>query len=132
MKALDTNILVRFVTKDDKAQADKVLSLFKEAEHRGEEFWIPLVVVLEMIWVLEAVYRIPREKILEVLRDLLDLPILKFESRSVIISFLNVALKSRIDLSDILIACSAKWAGCQKVITFDRRAARLELFELLG
>ena len=54
MKALDTNILVRFVTKDDKAQADKVLSLFKEAENRGEEFWIPLVVVLEMIWVLEA------------------------------------------------------------------------------
>ncbi|HFC97521.1 MAG TPA: type II toxin-antitoxin system VapC family toxin, partial [Thermosulfurimonas dismutans] len=78
MKALDTNILVRFVTRDDIAQADKVLNLFKKAENRGgEEFWIPLVVVLEMLWVLEAVYRIPRKKILEILRDLIDLPILK-------------------------------------------------------
>ena len=32
MKALDTNILIRFVTKDDEAQAQKVLNLFKDAE----------------------------------------------------------------------------------------------------
>jgi len=32
MKALDTNILIRFVTKDDEAQVQKVLNLFKDAE----------------------------------------------------------------------------------------------------
>jgi predicted nucleic-acid-binding protein len=71
MKAVDTNILVRFLVGDDEAQARKVYSLFKTAEDRGESFHVPLIVILEMIWVLESVYEIPRKGIIESIGDLL-------------------------------------------------------------
>jgi len=48
MKALDTNILVRFLTNDDAVQAKKVYQLFKNAEAKREHFFVPLLVVLEL------------------------------------------------------------------------------------
>ena len=49
----------------------------------------------------------------------------------VIRSFVNSARENSIDLSDLLIAHHAKYSGCTSVITFDKRAAKLDLFELL-
>jgi len=62
MKAVDTNILVRFLTKDDAIQAQKVYELFKKAETKREPLFVSLLVVLELLWVLESVYSIPREE----------------------------------------------------------------------
>jgi len=131
MKALDTNILVRFLVKDDEVQAKKVFELFRKAEEGGEEFFVPVVVLLEMIWVLEVVYRIDRNQLLEAIKDLLDLPVLRFEAREAVQSFVRMGLKSKVGLSDILISCIAKERGYKKVLTFDKRATRLEGFELL-
>ena len=58
MIALDTNVLVRFLVKDDEQQAELVRVLFMEAEQRKEPLLVPLLVVLELIWVLESVYEI--------------------------------------------------------------------------
>ncbi len=132
IKALDTNILVRFLVRDDEVQARKVFELFRKAQEKGEEYFVPLVVVLEMIWVLEAVYRIHRKQILDAIKDLLDLPILRFEAREAVQAFLRTALKSSVDLSDILICCVAREKGCEKILTFDKRAAKFEGFELLS
>jgi predicted nucleic-acid-binding protein len=49
MKALDTNILVRFFVQDDVKQANKVIQLFTKAEQYNEPLFIPLLVVLEVI-----------------------------------------------------------------------------------
>ena len=45
MKALDTNVLVRFLVKDDEQQAKTVYRLFKQAESKAEAFFIPILVV---------------------------------------------------------------------------------------
>ncbi len=39
--------------------------------------------------------------------------------------------KTKMDLSDLLIAHSAKSSGCECVLTFDKRASNFALFELL-
>jgi len=65
MKALDTNVLVRFLVKDDEQQAKTVYRLFKQAESKAEAFFIPILVVLETVWVLEAVYETTRQEILD-------------------------------------------------------------------
>ena len=56
MKALDTNVLVRFLVKDDAEQAQLVYTLFKQAENQKQQLFVPILVVLETIWVLQAVY----------------------------------------------------------------------------
>jgi len=63
MKALDTNVLIRFLVKDDVRQSGIVYKFFKHAELNNEVLYVPLLVVLEMIWVLESVYKISRHDI---------------------------------------------------------------------
>jgi predicted nucleic-acid-binding protein len=131
MKALDTNVLIRFLVKDDELQAKAVYKLFKQAESKTESFFIPILVVLETLWVLEAVYDTSRQEILDSIDELLLMPILEFEAQSAIRSFISLARENKTDLSDLLIAHHAKYSGCVPVITFNKRAAKLELFELL-
>ena len=131
MKALDTNVLVRFLVRDDKKQADIVYRLFKRAESRNDPFFVPLLVVLETIWVLESVYEIPREEIRASLQKLLLMPILIFEAQSALQSTLSSAQTNKIDLADLLIAHSAKFSNCDGVLTFDKKASKFTLFEQL-
>ena len=131
MKALDTNVLIRFLVKDDEQQAKAVYRLFKRAELKVEAFFIPVPVLLETVWVLEAVYEITRQEVLDAIDELLLMPILEFEAQSAIRSFVSSAREHKKDLSDLLIAHYARYSGCDSVITFDKRAAKLELFELL-
>lgn len=130
MKAIDTNILVRFLIGDDKQQAKKVYNIFKKAESEKDELFVPLLVVLELIWVLESVYEISRADILESIREFLLLPILRFEHKSVLQQFTLSAQANRYDLADLLIAHSAKMQGCETVLTFDKKASKFKLFEL--
>lgn len=131
MKALDTNVLVRFLVKDDEQQAKTVYRLFKQAESKAEAFFIPILVILETVWVLEAVYETTRQEILDSIDELLMMPILEFEAQSAIRSFISSARENKTDLSDLLIAHCAKYSGCDSVITFDKRASKLGLFELV-
>ena len=131
MKALDTNVLVRFLVRDDKKQAEIVYRLFKRAESRNDPFFVPLLVVLETIWVLESVYEIPREEIRASLQKLLLMPILIFEAQSALQSTLSSAQTNKIDLADLLIAHSAKFSNCDGVLTFDKKASKFTLFEQL-
>jgi predicted nucleic-acid-binding protein len=131
MKALDTNILIRFLVKDDVLQAEAVYRLFKQAESEKNVFFVPLLVILEMIWVLSAVYDISRAEVLEAINDILYLPILKFEGQSALKRFLMDARDKNADLADILISSSAKQSGCEAVLSFDKKAAKFGVFELL-
>ncbi len=132
MKALDTNILVRFLVGDDELQSKKVYTMFKKAESEKNELFVPLLVVLEMIWVLESVYEISRTEILNSVSDLLLMPILKFDCQSALQQFVHAANGNTYDLSDLLIAHSAKMKGCDAVMTFDKKAAKFSLFEFVN
>jgi len=131
MKALDTNVLVRFLVRDDERQAGIVYKIFKQAQFDREVFFVPLLVVLETVWVLESVYKISRQEILDSINELILMPILEFEIQSALLNFITSARETKMDLSDLLIAHSAKFSGCKCVLTFDKRASGFELFELL-
>ncbi len=131
MKALDTNILIRFLMRDDEYQAEKVFELFIDAQDRKDKFFVPAVVLMELLWVLEFVYEISREDILKAVEDLLCLAILEFENREAVIRFLNLARKYKTELSDLFIASISKERGCEKTLTFDKKASKCNLFELM-
>jgi predicted nucleic-acid-binding protein len=131
MKALDTNIIVRFLVNDDAKQAQAVYHLFKETEAAKGTLFVPLMVVLETIWVLESVYSISRHEIIEIFKELLLMPILKFESQPAVQAFIESAMNSSTELADILIAQSARHSGCESILTLDKRASKSALFELL-
>lgn len=131
MKAIDTNVLVRFLVNDDQAQAQLVRRYLQSAEKQRGTLFVPLLVVLETIWVLDFAYGIERDEIIAVMSDLLLLPILEFENRQVVQKVISSAADKRFDLPDLLIAEAAHMAGCQTVLTLDKKAAKSELFELM-
>ena len=131
MKGIDTNILIRFLIGDEELQAKKVYNIFKKAEAEKNELFVPLLVILELIWVLESVYEISRTEILDVISELILMPILKFENQSALRKFTHAAQGNGYDLSALLIVYSAKVQGCETVITFDKKASRFNLFELV-
>lgn len=129
MRALDTNVIVRFLVNDDKAQGNRVRARFEDAERRGDRFFISRLVLLELIWVLSAVYKLTREEILRALELLTQMPILEFEDYDCAVELIRSGHGTDLDLPDLFIGLSARALGCEVTLTFERGLARSELFE---
>jgi predicted nucleic-acid-binding protein len=132
MIALDTNVIVRFLVRDDERQARLAYARFKQAESSHEILFVPLLVVLETIWVLESAYDKPRREILDAIEDLKGMPILEFEKDEVIERLFEDGRKGDVDLPDLLIALAAQSCDCESALTFDKRACRFPFFKLLA
>lgn len=72
MIALDTSILARYFLDDDREQARAA----KAALARKQEYWLPVSVLIELVWVLKSKH-CTREEILAALDHLLSLPNIK-------------------------------------------------------
>ena len=131
MIAVDTNIIIRFLVKDDASQASKVLDRFKKAEANKKTFFVTLLVVLEVIWVLESVYEYSREEILSAMESMTRLAIFRFENIDLIHDFLSLNEKLNHDLSDVLIGLCARHNGCDYTLTFDKKASKSSLFKMM-
>lgn len=131
MKAVDTNVLVRFLVNDNEKQARAANEVIVIAESTAEALYVPQLVILELIWVLGAVYDVGREDILQSINNLLAMPAFIFEKQNILRAFLVSAGQSNYDLADLLIAYSAKDSGCITTLTFDKKASRFELFTKL-
>lgn len=131
MKALDTNVLVRFLMNDDKTQGRKARSLFEAAERTGDRFLVTRVVLLETIWVLTAVYVLSRQEVLHAVSLLMQMPILEFEDHDATQQLVRLGGRTRADLPDLLIGLAARSRGCETTLTFDRGLQPTGLFETL-
>ncbi|KAA3617303.1 MAG: PIN domain-containing protein [Calditrichaeota bacterium] len=129
MTGIDTNLLVRFLVNDDEIQAKEVLRIFKNAERKKDYFFVSILVTLELIWVLKAVYNLPREQIVLAIESLISMPILKLEKLDAIHKMVSESKQKSNDLSDLLIAHCSFLSGCEKILTFDKRAAKHNLFK---
>ena len=129
MKALDTNVLVRLLTDDDAAMRVRAVSAIETAENTGEPLRVPLLVVLELLWVLKSRYNYRRSDILDAVERLLTVGGLQFEAAECVRGFVGAASDNTLDLPDLLIGLSAISQGCQNALTFDRRAAATRWFE---
>ena len=132
MIAVDTNVIVRFLVRDDAKQAQRVYTRLKRAEANGERFLVPLAVLLETIWVLDSAYGKSRKDILDAVQDMRQMPVFEFERDEVVERVVADGRKTRADLADLLIAHSAQSSGCESGITLDKRAARLPFSRLLS
>ncbi len=131
MTALDTNVIVRFLVRDDEAQAQVVYKRLRRAENDREVLFVPLLVLLEVIWVLGSAYGKSRSQILDAIEDMKRMPIFSFEKDDAVQGLLREGRTSKVDLPDILIASSARQSGCEEGITFDKRATKLAFFRML-
>jgi predicted nucleic-acid-binding protein len=115
--AIDTNVLVRLLVRDDAAQGDAARALFAR-----EEVWIGKTVLFETIWVLRAVYEIKEATILQALESALGLPGVHVEDSGSVARALAAAAAG-MDITDALHAASTP-AQARAFVTFDKKLAR--------
>ena len=121
MKAVDTNLLLRYVVRDDPRQFEKAAVFLNERTPEDPAF-VGLIVVVEMAWVLRQRYRYRREDILALFMALIEAKELVFEEEAYLSTLLAGEPKG--DIADHLIAFCATRAGCSHTVTFDRGAAK--------
>jgi predicted nucleic-acid-binding protein len=128
MKAIDTNVLVRFLVQDDDQQSAIANQLLSDAETTKAPLFVSQVVVLELIWVLQSAYNVSRSDSLTALNELTSMSALEFQDQPIIRDFLIGAQNNGCDLPDLLIAQVARGRNCETTLTFDKRAAKTPLF----
>ncbi|MFT4112365.1 PIN domain-containing protein [Silvibacterium sp.] len=131
MIGLDTNVLVRYLLKDDPEQVIRVRSLMHSLSVTNPGF-ISLITLAETAWVLSRTYSFDRDRIAEAISALLHTQELMLEQREAVRTALHAFEESRADFSDCLIAQLGHHAGCEYTVTFDRHAAKLPGMKLLA
>ena len=120
MRAVDTNILVRLVVRDDPAQV-----------RAAEEFivggaWVSHLVLAETTWVLDAVYERTPEQIRTAVDMLLNHKALTLQDAEVVTSALeHFRQRPTLGFSDCLVVEIARKAGHVPLGTFDRDLAKV-------
>jgi predicted nucleic-acid-binding protein len=122
MIGLDTNVLVRYLTRDDPAQSAAAIRLVRSLSAEAPGF-LSLVVLVETVWVLEVSYHFKKSQVEEVLETLLRSQELMMERADLAWQALRAYSSSRADFSDCLIERCSHAAGCTYTATFDRAAS---------
>jgi predicted nucleic-acid-binding protein len=125
MPALDTNVLVRFLVRDDPAQAAAATEVLGRVTAAGEALFVPITVALEIEWVLRSNYGFPKADIARTFGTLLSTRELSFESEAALEHALLLWQERRADFSDCVHVALAAQAGEQPLWTFDKRASAL-------
>jgi predicted nucleic-acid-binding protein len=120
---LDTNVLVRFFSQDDPVQSKRAEKIMKSLTAK-EPGWVALAALLELVWVMTSVFRLDRDGVTYVLDQLLSRQEIVVEQTDTVQAALRLFRSGNADFADCLIASSAHAAGCDRTVTFDRRAAR--------
>ena len=132
MKAIDTNILIRFLVNDDPDQLKRVTRLFMKTKARNEKLLVSSAIILELIWVLEANYKAKKHKVIVALDKIINLDFLFFPNRHSIEKLIDFSTQyPSLDLSDLFIALLAEEYGATSIISFDKKAQKFEFFEEL-
>lgn len=130
MIGIDTNVLVRFLIRDDEPQFEKARKLIKREVTVGRRVFVNQLVIMETEWVLRSIYSIPKAQIIEAISGLLDAIEIQFEDEPSIEEALFMWKDSSADFADCLIGAKNRRQGCQSTATFDAKASRLPGFML--
>ncbi len=121
MRAIDTNVLVRLIARDDAKLAEAAEKFVAKGA------WVSQLVLAECVWVLDAVYRLDKRQIAAAVEMMLrhrDLTVQ--EADTVEHALTSYRKKPALGFSDCLILESARKAGHLPLGTFDRGLGKRE------
>jgi predicted nucleic-acid-binding protein len=115
MLAVDTNVIIRYLTRDDADQFAKANALIG-----AEDVYVCTTVLLETEWVVRRGYRFRRDRVIAALTAFAGLPRVTLEDPVLAAKALDWA-RSGLDFAYALHL--AKGEGCEAFVTFDQRLA---------
>lgn len=131
MIGLDTNILVRHLVQDDPEQSRKASQVIARECTKERPGFINRIVLCETVWVLESAYGYAKDEIAGVLEKVLRTSQFQVEDMQAAWTAFRLYQKGSADFADCLLGTVNRAQGCERTVTFDRRAGEIEGFKLL-
>jgi predicted nucleic acid-binding protein len=119
---LDTNVLVRHLTADPPEQGRRATAFLA----RADELLLPDLVVAELVYALESVYRLDPPRIAELVRAAIAFPTIVVLDEALLLRALELYERERIDFVSAYLAASAERSGVGAVASFYRSLERVE------
>lgn len=123
MIGLDTNVLARYVMQDDPRQSPRATRLIESLSAEAPGF-VPVVTLVELVWVLSGSYGLSRAQVATVLATLLRSKELIIDRAEFVAQALNRYGAAGADFADALIERIAAAAGCSATMSFDAGAVK--------
>jgi predicted nucleic acid-binding protein len=118
---VDSNILVRHLTGDPPDQAQGATEFLRG----GENLVVVDLVVAEVVYVLESVYELDRERVAELVRAIVGFPAVVVSDEALLLRALEIYEEYRIHFAESYLAACAELSGVGVVASFDRGIDRV-------
>jgi predicted nucleic-acid-binding protein len=132
MIGLDTNVMIRFFTRDDPIQFEQARSFIETELSAEEPGYVNLIVLAEFVWTLARAYRYSKDEVVSAVDMLLDSAEIALEREEAVAAAISLCKAGDFDFVDALIAAINRDAGCRETWTFDARFANSNAAKLLG
>ena len=131
MISLDTNGLVRLLTNVEPKQVRLARKALDLALAEGKTVWVSVIVLCELVWVLQGLYKYDKKQVITAIDALLKFSGIEVQSPHLVKKTLDVLTANTVDFADILLGLVSLDAGAAYVLTFDKKASKLATHELL-
>lgn len=118
---VDTNVLVRHLTGDPPAQAQRATRYLE----RADELLLPDLILAEVAYVLESFYEVARAEVAATLRAVLAFPAIRVLDGELLQRAVEVYEVHRLDFADAYLVASAERTGVGVIASFDRSIDRV-------
>jgi len=132
MKGLDTNVLVRYLTQDDPAQAETATRAIENAAESGDKLVIQPVVLFERVRVLDSAYGFKKDAIVATIERILRTAQFQVADKDIVWQAFTDYRAGTGDFSDHYIGRANARDGAETTLTFDKSLRGDTRFEMLG
>ena len=120
LKGLDANIILRFLTNDIPAQAERCEKLFEKLQDGTVSVFLADITLADVIWVLGKYYKLPRDEIRPAMRRIIELKGLQCTNKSQALAALDYYVEKNIDWTDAFMATQLIAKGIQELSSLSR------------
>jgi predicted nucleic-acid-binding protein len=128
---LDTNVLIRYIVRDDHRQAEAATRLIESRCTPEDPGLINPIVLCELVWVLIRGYGYDRRMVAGVVRRILSVRELRVDGAESAWRAIRLYEQGKADFADYLIGLSNQDKKAETTYTFDRTAAESNLFKMV-
>lgn len=119
---LDTNVLIRHLTGDPPAMAERATAALADEE----QLLLTDLVLAECVYVLESFYEIERSRVAELMRSAIAFPSIGTVDTPVLLRALEIYELDRLDFAEAYLVAHAEATGVGQILSFDRSIDRIK------
>lgn len=125
----DTNLFIRFFTGEPDKQAQKSRKFLDQVSRGKYELFICDLIIAEIIYVLESIYHLDRNAVVEKILAIVETDNTIIENRQVILKALDLYEEKNIDFIDAYLASHSVKNNCDTIFTFNRDLKKIDFIK---